>query len=198
MTDEQNLPANAGDQASGLILTLRSTPVLIDADLATLYGVTTKALNQAVQRNAERFPQGFKFQLSREEKNELVTNCDRFKKLKYSSALPYAFTEQGVAMLSAVLRSTTAIQTSISIMNAFVAMRQVIQTNGGLLQRIDALEYQYLTLATDTNTKFEKFSVNWRIKIPESRCKASFLMGKYLTRIDSSASFCGRPSNLLC
>jgi hypothetical protein len=68
MTDEQNLPANAGDQASGLILTLRSTPVLIDADLATLYGVTTKALNQAVQRNTERFPQGFKFQLSREEK----------------------------------------------------------------------------------------------------------------------------------
>ena len=156
MTDEQNLPANAGDQASGLILTLRSTPVLIDADLATLYGVTTKALNQAVQRNAERFPQGFKFQLSREEKNELVTKCDRFNKLKYSSALPYAFTEQGVAMLSAVLRSTTAIQTSISIMNAFVAMRQVIQTNGGLLQRIDALENQYLTLATDTNTKFEK------------------------------------------
>jgi hypothetical protein len=98
MTDAQNLPANAGDQASGLILTLRSTPVLIDADLATLYGVTTKALNQAVQRNTERFPQGFKFQLSREEKNELVTKCDRFNKLKYSSALPYAFTEQGVAM----------------------------------------------------------------------------------------------------
>jgi len=86
MTGIQNLPANAGDQVSGLILTLRSTPVLIDADLAKLYGVTTKALNQAVQRNPDRFPPAFKFQLSRDEKNELVTNCDRFKMLKHSTS----------------------------------------------------------------------------------------------------------------
>ena len=156
MTGKQTLPTNADDSVRSLILTLRSAPVLIDTDLATLYGVTTKALNQAAQRNTDRFPQGFKFQLSQEEKNELVTNCDRFNKLKHSSTLPYAFTEQGVAMLSAVLRSQTAIQTSISIMNAFVAMRQFIQTNGVLRQRMDALEIHHLALAQDTHTKFEK------------------------------------------
>lgn len=156
MTGKQTLTTKADDSVRSLILTLRSAPVLIDTDLATLYGVTTKALNQAAQRNTDRFPQGFKFQLSQEEKNELVTNCDRFNKLKHSSTLPYAFTEQGVAMLSAVLRSQTAIQTSISIMNAFVAMRQFIQTNGVLLQRMDALEIHHLALAQDTHTKFEK------------------------------------------
>lgn len=135
---------------------IRATPVLIDKDLATLYGVTTKALNQAVNRNIERFPPGFKFQLNNEEKDELVTNCDRFKKLKHSSSLPYAFTEQGVAMLSAVLRSNTAIKTSISIMNAFVAMRQFIQTNTALVQRMNSLEIQHIALAKDTQSQFDK------------------------------------------
>ena len=78
---------------------------MLDHDLATLYDVETKALNQAVKRNIERFPSNFRFQLSGEETNELVTNCDRFEKMKHSSSLPFAFTEQGVAMLSAVLRS---------------------------------------------------------------------------------------------
>jgi polyhydroxyalkanoate synthesis regulator phasin len=90
------------------------------------------------------------------EKDELVTNCDRFKKLKHSSSLPYAFTEQGVAMLSAVLRSNTAIKTSISIMNAFVAMRQFIQTNTALVQRMNFLEIQHIALAKDTQSQFDK------------------------------------------
>jgi len=156
MTPTRSLQTIATDQVSGFILTIRQTPVLIDADLATLYGVTTKALNQAVQRNIERFPAGFKYQLTQEEKNELVTNCDRFNKLKHSSALPHAFTEQGVAMLSAVLRSHTAIATSIAIIQTFVAMRQFIQTNGALLQRMDTLELQQLNLARDTQAKFDK------------------------------------------
>jgi hypothetical protein len=78
---------------------------MLDRDLAELYGVSTKALNQAVKRNGRRFPPDFMFQLSKEEKGELVTNCDRFTKLKHSSVLPRAFTEQGVAMLSSVLKS---------------------------------------------------------------------------------------------
>lgn len=156
MTDNRLLQTTATDQVSGFILTIRETPVLVDADLATLYGVTTKALNQAVQRNVERFPVGFKFQLTQVEKNELVTNCDRFKKLKHSSALPHAFTEQGVAMISAVLKSDTAIKTSISIMNAFVAMRQFIQANTALVQRMNALEIQQIELAKDTQSQFEK------------------------------------------
>jgi len=156
MTEIRSVQTTQNDQVSGFILSIRATPVLIDVDLATLYGVTTKAINQAVQRNIERFPAGFKFQLTQEEKDELVTNCDRFKKLKHSSALPHAFTEQGVAMISAVLKSDTAVKTSIAIIKAFVSMRQFIQANGTLLQRMDNLELQQLTLANDTQAKFEK------------------------------------------
>ena len=91
------------------IFVIRGKQVMIDRDLADLYGVETKAINQAVKRNIERFPEDFRFQLTKEEMNELVTNCDRFEKLKHSTSLCYAFTEQGVAMLSAVLHSETAI-----------------------------------------------------------------------------------------
>lgn len=156
MTEDLSFHSTGTDQVGEFIQMIRATPVLIDKDLATLYGVTTKALNQAVNRNIERFPPGFKFQLNNEEKDELVTNCDRFKKLKHSSSLPYAFTEQGVAMLSAVLRSNTAIKTSISIMNAFVAMRQFIQTNTALVQRMNSLEIQHIALAKDTQSQFDK------------------------------------------
>lgn len=104
------------------IVVIRDVQVMIDRDLAELYGVETKALNQAVKRNIERFPDYFCFQLDKDESLELVTNCDRFNILKHSSVNPYAFTEQGVAMLSAVLRSERAIKVSIEIMNAFVQM----------------------------------------------------------------------------
>ena len=96
-----------------LIYEIRGTQVMLDRDLAGLYGVPTKALNQAVKRNAERFPDRFVFRLTDSEMNELVTNCDRFEKLKHSSATMCAFTEQGIAMLSSVLRSAIAVQVSI-------------------------------------------------------------------------------------
>ena len=95
------------------IYTIRGIQVMIDRDLAEIYAVDTKVLNQAVKRNIERFPVAFRFQLSEYEKNELVTVCDRFSSLKHSNSFPYAFTEQGVSMLSAVLRSETAIRVSI-------------------------------------------------------------------------------------
>ena len=103
-----------------LIFTIRGVQVMIDRDLANIYEVETKVLNQAVKRNLNRFPELFRFQLNDTEKNELVTNCDRFEKLKHSSVNPYAFTEQGVAMLASVLRSETAVKVSIQIMQAFV------------------------------------------------------------------------------
>ena len=86
---------------SGRIFTIRGEKVMIDRDLAEMYQVETRVLNQAVKRNVERFPSQFRFELSVSEKNELVTSCDRFESLKHSSSSPYAFTEQGVAMLSA-------------------------------------------------------------------------------------------------
>ena len=106
------------------IFTIRGVQVMVDRDLAEMYKVKVKvkALNQAVKRNTERFPETFYFQLSNIETNELVTNCDRFKLLKHSSVNPYVFTEQGVSMLSAVLRSDTAVQVSIAIINALNQM----------------------------------------------------------------------------
>lgn len=126
------------------ILTLRGKQVMIDRDLAELYGVETKVLNQAVKRNVERFPEHFRFQLSNQEKDELVTNCDRFDGLKHSSVNPFAFTEQGVAMLSAVLKSETAIYTSIRIIDAFVAMRNFLMNNASIFQRMERIEMKQL------------------------------------------------------
>ena len=97
------------------IMSIREKQIMIDRDLADLYGVETKVLNQAVKRNMERFPERFRFQLTKEEMAELVTNCDRFNSLKHSTVRSYAFTEQGVAMLSTVLRSETVIRVSIRI-----------------------------------------------------------------------------------
>ena len=121
------------------IFTLRDTQVMIDHDIAEMYGLKTKVLNQAVKRNIERFPEKFRFQLSNKERDELVTICDRLANLKHSSSMPNAFTEQGVAMLSSVLKSPTAIQVSLQIIDAFVEMRKVIQSQAGLLQRMDLI-----------------------------------------------------------
>jgi len=119
---------------------------MMDRDLAELYGVENKRLNEQVKRNIERFPEQFRFQLTKEERNELVANCDRFESLKHSTVLPHVFTEQGVSMLSAVLRSATAIKVSIQIMDAFVGMRKFIGNNAAIFQRLDSIEQkQYLT-----------------------------------------------------
>lgn len=126
------------------ILTIRGHQVMVDRDLAELYQVDTKVLNQAVKRNVERFPESFRFRLSSNEKEELVTNCDRFKMLKHSTSNPYVFTEQGVSMLSAVLKSDTAIHTSIRIIEAFVAMRNFLMNNASIFQRMERLEMKQL------------------------------------------------------
>ena len=102
--------------------------MMVDRDLAELYGVETKVINQAVKRNLERFPEEFRFQLTENEMDELVTNCDRFINMKHSTVASYVFTEQGVAMLSAVLRSETAVQVSIRIMKAFVELRHYVSS----------------------------------------------------------------------
>ena len=126
------------------ILSFRGKQIMIDRDLAELYGVETKRLNEQVKRNLDRFPSNFRFQLTDEERDELVANCDRFQNLKFSSVNPYAFTEQGVAMLSAVLKSETAIQTSIRIIEAFVAMRNFLMNNASIFQRMERIELKQL------------------------------------------------------
>jgi hypothetical protein len=139
-------------QIENRIFTIRGNHVMIDRDLAEMYQVETKVLNQAVKRNIERFPEVFRFQLTDHEKTELVTNCYRFGSLKHSSNNPFAFTEQGVAMLSAVLRSNIAIKVSIQIINAFVEMRKMIANQSGLIQRMEGVERKLI----ETDQKFEK------------------------------------------
>ena len=147
------------DAIRARILTIRGVQVMLDRDLAELYGVPTKALNQAVKRNIERFPERFMFQLTKDEvsdlrsqivtlnvgtslRSQIVTlNKRQGQHLKY---MPYAFTEQGIAMLSAVLKSATAVAVSIRIMDVFVAMRRALATLAPLLSRIEATERRQL------------------------------------------------------
>ena len=123
-----------------LIITIRGEQVIIDQDVAKLYCVTTKRLNQQANRNSDRFPSSFRFVLTVEERNEVVANCNHLASLKYRPTLPYAFTEQGIGQLSTVLHSKKAIETSIKIMNAFVAMRRFMIQNAAVLMRIAHLE----------------------------------------------------------
>jgi hypothetical protein len=125
------------------ILLIRRHKVIPDRDLAVLYGVETKVLNQAVKRNISRFPTDFMFQLTKEEKEQVVTNCDHLSLLKFSPALPYAFTEQGIAMLSSVLRSKRAVEVNIAIMRTFVKLREVLATNSALRRKIENMERRY-------------------------------------------------------
>ena len=117
------------DLVEPLILLIRGQKVILANDLAESYGVTTKALNQAVRRNAKRFPADFLFQLTREEKQEVVTNCDHLKKLKFSPQRPYAFTEHGAIMAATVLNSERAVEMSVFVVRAFVRLRQTVATN---------------------------------------------------------------------
>ena len=125
------------------IFYIRGAKVMIDRDIAELYEVETKYLNRQVKRNSERFPSEFMFQLNQKEKNELVTNWHRFESLKHTNALPYAFTENGVAMLSGILRSERAIKMSIFIIKTFVRLRELIASNNELKQKIEELEAKY-------------------------------------------------------
>jgi hypothetical protein len=134
------------------IYSIRGFQVMLDRDLAELYGVETKVLNQAVKRNIERFSENYRFQLSMKEKDELVTDCDRLRNLKHSTFPPFVFTEHGVAMLSAVLKSKIAVDISIKIIDAFIAMRKYIQAGSNLYFRIESLE----TKQIENDKKFDK------------------------------------------
>ena len=135
------------------IFTIRGIKVMIDRDLAILYSVQTKRLNEAVKRNIGRFPSHYMFQLSRQEKQELVANCDRFKALKHSTSLPFAFTEQGVAMLSSVLNSERAIKINIQIIDAFIALRRYSLLQKPENYRISILEKALLQYMNENDKR---------------------------------------------
>lgn len=128
------------EQIQQSILLIRGKKVMLDTDLARLYGVPTKRLNEQVKRNRDRFPQDFMFQLSAEEKTEVVAKCDHLASLKFSPTHPYAFTEHGAIMLAAVLNTPRAIEVSVFVVRAFVRLREILTTHKALAHKLAELE----------------------------------------------------------
>jgi len=145
------------DSIQNKIYTFRGIQVMVDRDLAELYGVETKRLNEQVKRNIERFPNEFMFQMTKDEleywKSQIATSNKEIMGLRKP---PYVFTEQGVSMLSSVLKSDTAIETSISIINIFVNMRKFLQSNASIFQRLDNIETKQIQNRLESDTKFDK------------------------------------------
>jgi len=144
--------ANKITQIQKRIYVIREKRVMLDSDLAPLYEVEVKKLNQAVKRNIKRFPSDFMFRLTKNEFAKVVTNCDHLQNIKYRPTLPYAFTEQGVAMLAAVLNSQKAINVNIQIMRAFIQLRNYVFNNGTLYEQIGDLR-KLLMLYIEKNDK---------------------------------------------
>ena len=165
MKENENIlePVNGGNSSpllpiESLIHVIRDQQVMLDSDLARLYGVETRVLNQAVKRNIERFPEDFMFQLTEEDSQNLKSQ-NVISSWGGSRKLPYAFTENGVAMLSSVLRSKTAIEVNIRIMRAFTAMRSFLMSNAHMFKRLETIEHNYLIVnrhLSEHDRKFEE------------------------------------------
>ncbi|MDR2923308.1 MAG: ORF6N domain-containing protein [Treponema sp.] len=138
------------------IFIIRETRVMLDSDLAYLYEVEAKRLNEAVKRNIKRFPEDFMFQLTKDEFAEVVANCDHLQNLKFRPTLPYAFTEQGVSMLSSVINSERAIEVNINIMRAFVKLRHYVFTKSDTNEQIAELRKMLMIHMENTDFKLSK------------------------------------------
>jgi hypothetical protein len=173
---QANIPETISDEEFGSlqsmlqiedrIFTIRGLQVMLDSDLAELYGVETKVMNQTVKRNVARFPERYRFQLTTNEMKELVTICDRLNRLKHSSANPFVFTEHGVSMLATVLRSSRAVSISIQIIDAFVGMRKMLTIGSGLLNRLNVIDHKL----QDADKKFQQIfqALEARNSLPET------------------------------
>ena len=156
---ETSIALSSDSQIRDMIYTVRGQQVMLDSDLAELYEVETKALNQAVTRNPSRFPEQFCFRVTREEDQVLRSQIVTSKTVEGRGGrryLPRVFTEQGVAMLSAVLRSETAVKASVKIMNAFVEMRHFIADNAHMFEQIRSIDYRLGSLERSTDERFER------------------------------------------
>ncbi len=140
MENRSLIPTEKIDRA---ILIIRGQKVMLDSDLAEIFEVKTSRLNEQVKRNKNRFPNDFMFQLTNEEKQEVIANCDHLKKLKFSRTNPYAFTEHGTIMLANVLNTPTAVETSVLIVRAFVKLRELLSSHKKLERKIFELESKY-------------------------------------------------------
>ena len=149
-----------------LILTLRGQKVILDTDLAQLYDIPTKALNQAIKRNIERFPKDFLFRLTEKERNDVVTNCDHLTRLKFSPNLPLAFTEHGAIMAATVLNSPEAVKMSLFLVRAFIQMREHLSTNITVLKRLAEIDKTLLQHDTALRDLYQKLLPLLRPTLP--------------------------------
>ena len=140
MTNKNLIPIEKIERS---ILVIRGYRIMLDRDLAHIYGVKTSRLNEQVKRNIDRFPEDFMFQLTDQEKEDVIANCDHLNKLKFSRTNPYAFTEHGTIMLASVLNTSTAIETSVLIVRTFVKLRELLSTHKELEKKILELESNY-------------------------------------------------------
>ena len=164
------------------IISIRGTEIILDRDLSLMYGVETRVLKQAVRRNINRFPEEFMFELAENEINLMVSQSVIPSKSYFGGAKPFAFTEQGVSMLSSVIKTSVAVEISLKIIRTFVEMRRFLSSNGELFQRLDLIEKRQLAFEMKTDDKFEKiFSA---IESNEVKPKQGiFLTGRHLTLI---------------
>lgn len=155
------------------ILLIRGQKVMLDADLSDLYGVETKRLNEQVRRNIKRFPEDFMFQLSAQEKMEVVANCDHLSKLKFSPNLPYAFTEHGAIMVASVLNTPLTVDVSVQVVRAFVKLREMISTHKDLAKKLEDLEKKY-----DSQFKLVFDAIRQLMAPPEPKKKRAIGFGR--------------------
>jgi len=150
-----DIPELKEESISSLIYIIRGEKVMLDFDLATLYSVETRTLKQAIRRNIKRFPDDFMFVLNANEWKEVITNCDNLGAIKYSPSRPFAFTEQGVAMLSSILNSERAIAVNIQIIRVFTRMRTKIDSHKDILKKLEMLEMKDIELDEKVSLIFE-------------------------------------------
>ena len=166
MTEDKNLVVVDNKEIQSMIYTFRGKQVMIDSDLAMLYKVETKVFNQAVKRNLNRFPESFRFQLTEEEYENLRSQFVTSSESKHGGRryMPYVFTEQGIAMLSAVLKSNVAVEVSIKIMNSFVEMRRFLLSNKEMFARLDRMELKQLETDKKLEEVFNYIATNTEVK----------------------------------
>jgi hypothetical protein len=140
MSKRTIIPSEKIDRA---ILFLRGKRVMLDADLAIVFGTTTKRINERVRRNLGRFPSDFLFQLTDEEKEWVVANCDHLRQLKFSAVNPFAFTEHGTIMVAVILNTPVAVEASVAVVRAFIKLREILLQNKDLSKRLNEMESKY-------------------------------------------------------
>ena len=155
------------------IFVIRGEKVMLDADLAGLYGVETRRLNEQVRRNSERFPKDFMFQLTAAEKAEVIANCDHLSKLKFSPNLPNAFTEHGTIMVASVLNTPLAVVVSVQVVRAFVKLREMISSHKDLAKKLEDLEQKY-----DSQFKMVFDAIRQLMTPPEPKKKRAIGFGR--------------------